>query len=198
MAHRHVGDGVAARTNHRPVRVVLVCGQVTACISAFVLVSGVPPAANGVVVVGAGVGDEVAAPVVRQEQVGGVAAEAELQDLHAGEAAAVAQFDHVVGDQAEVFGDDRQRAEHAFDRLEEGFAGAGFPFAFFGGGAACGDVVVTGEAAEMVDAEDVGLAQRAAQTRGRGRIDQSRGNLDAVTRGAKGASEEAADEVKEW
>jgi conjugal transfer mating pair stabilization protein TraG len=29
-------------------------------------------------------------------------------------------------------------------------------------------------------------------------IDQSRGNLDAVTRGAKGASEEAADEVKEW
>ncbi|MBB3862660.1 conjugal transfer mating pair stabilization protein TraG [Novosphingobium hassiacum] len=39
---------------------------------------------------------------------------------------------------------------------------------------------------------------RAAQTRGRGRIDQSRGNLDAVTRGAKGASEEAADEVKEW
>lgn len=39
---------------------------------------------------------------------------------------------------------------------------------------------------------------RAAQMRGRGRIDQSRGNLDAVTQGAKGASEEAADEVKEW
>ncbi|WP_168452316.1 conjugal transfer protein TraG N-terminal domain-containing protein [Sphingopyxis microcysteis] len=39
---------------------------------------------------------------------------------------------------------------------------------------------------------------RAAQARGRGMIDQSRGNLDAVTRGAKGASEEAADEVKEW
>ena len=39
---------------------------------------------------------------------------------------------------------------------------------------------------------------RAAQMRGRGRIDQSRGNLDAVTRGAKGASEAAADEVKEW
>src|SRR3546814_1092429 len=29
----------------------------------------------------------------------------------------------------------------------------------------------------------------AAQTRGRGRSDQSRGNLDAVTQGAKGASE---------
>jgi conjugal transfer mating pair stabilization protein TraG len=39
---------------------------------------------------------------------------------------------------------------------------------------------------------------RAAQMRGRGRIDQSRGNLDAVTQGAKGASEAAADEVKEW
>ena len=127
---------------------------------------GVPPAADGVVVVGAGVGDEVAAPVVREEQVGGVVAEAELQDLHAGEAAAVAQFDHVVGDQAEVFGNDRQRAEHAFDRFEERFAGAGFPFAFFGGGAACGNVVITGEAAEVVDAEHVGLAQCAAQARG--------------------------------
>src|SRR3546814_20371903 len=39
---------------------------------------------------------------------------------------------------------------------------------------------------------------RAAQTRGRGRIDQSRGNLDAVTQGAKGASEEVAAVVKEW
>ena len=39
---------------------------------------------------------------------------------------------------------------------------------------------------------------RAAQARGRGRIDQSRGGLNAITRGAKGASEEAADEVKEW
>ncbi len=39
---------------------------------------------------------------------------------------------------------------------------------------------------------------RSAQERGRGRIGQSRGNLDAVTRGAKGASEEAADDVKEW
>jgi conjugal transfer mating pair stabilization protein TraG len=39
---------------------------------------------------------------------------------------------------------------------------------------------------------------RAAQTRGRGRINQSRERLDAVTRDAKGASEEAADKVKRW
>lgn len=39
---------------------------------------------------------------------------------------------------------------------------------------------------------------RAARARGRGRIGQSRDNLDDVTRGAKGATEEVADDVKEW
>ena len=48
------------------------------------------------------------------------------------------------------------------------------------------------------DTSGINEEVRAAQARGRGRIDQTRGNLDATTRGAKGASEEAADEVKEW
>ena len=48
------------------------------------------------------------------------------------------------------------------------------------------------------DTSGISEEVRAAQARGRGRIGQSRGNLDAVTRGAKGASEEAADDVKEW
>lgn len=147
-------------------RVVLVCGQVAARISAFVFGGGVPPAANGVVVVGAGVGDKVAAPVMRKILVAGVAAETELQDLHAGEVAGIAQVVYVLGNEAKIFGDDRQWAEYAFDRLEQGFAGSRFPFAFFGGRATGGDVVVTGKATEVVDAEDVGLAQRAAQACG--------------------------------
>ncbi len=37
-----------------------------------------------------------------------------------------------------------------------------------------------------------------AQDSGRQRIRGSRGRLDAVTKGAQGASAESADEVKEW
>jgi conjugal transfer mating pair stabilization protein TraG len=48
------------------------------------------------------------------------------------------------------------------------------------------------------DTSGISEEVRAAQARGRGRIGQSRSNLDATTRAAKGASEEAADEVKEW
>jgi conjugal transfer mating pair stabilization protein TraG len=37
-----------------------------------------------------------------------------------------------------------------------------------------------------------------AKATGRQRISGSTGRLDAVTKGAQGASAEAADEVKEW
>lgn len=60
------------------------------------------------------------------------------------------------------------------------------------GGGGSGGVVPT------VDPSGIGDEVRAAQSGGRTRINQSRGNLETVTRGAKGASEEAADEVKEW
>jgi conjugal transfer mating pair stabilization protein TraG len=57
-----------------------------------------------------------------------------------------------------------------------------------------------GSGAEVptVDPSAIGDEVRAAQAGGRTRIGQTRGNLEGVTRGAKGASEEAADEVKEW
>lgn len=60
------------------------------------------------------------------------------------------------------------------------------------GGGGSGGVVPT------VYPSGIGDEVRAAQSGGRTRINQSRGNLETVTRDAKGASEEAADEVKEW
>ena len=56
----------------------------------------------------------------------------------------------------------------------------------------------SGGVVPTVDPSRIGDEVRAAQSGGRTRINQSRGNLETVTRGAKGASEEAADEVKEW
>ena len=62
---RHVGDRVAAGADHAPVDVGVAGGQVAACEAAFGVAGGLPPAAHGVVVVGAGVGHAVALPVVR-------------------------------------------------------------------------------------------------------------------------------------
>jgi conjugal transfer mating pair stabilization protein TraG len=50
----------------------------------------------------------------------------------------------------------------------------------------------------QVDAGGIQDEVQRAQSAGRQRIGSSRSGLDAVTRGAKGASAEAADDVKEW
>jgi conjugal transfer mating pair stabilization protein TraG len=50
----------------------------------------------------------------------------------------------------------------------------------------------------QVDPGDIHEEVERAQTTGRQRIHGSRGRLDAVTKGAQGASAEAADDVKEW
>mmetsp|Transcript_57671 Transcript_57671/g.135803 ORF Transcript_57671/g.135803 Transcript_57671/m.135803 type:complete len:460 (-) Transcript_57671:536-1915(-) len=113
----------------------------------------------------AGIGHGGTRPVVRQELVIGLGAEAELQDLHAGEATAVAQRMDVVGDEAQVLGHDGQRAQGLLDRVEQRHAGAGLPFTTLGIGAVAGDFVVAGKAAEVVDAEDIRLAECALHAR---------------------------------
>lgn len=50
----------------------------------------------------------------------------------------------------------------------------------------------------QVDAGGIQDEVQRAQSAGRQRIGSSRSGLDAVTRGAKGASAESADDVKEW
>lgn len=56
----------------------------------------------------------------------------------------------------------------------------------------------SGSLGSAPDTSGISEEVRGAQARGRRLIGQSRGNLDVVTRGAKGASEKAADDVKEW
>ncbi|WP_324260327.1 hypothetical protein U4960_09055 [Altererythrobacter sp. H2] len=50
----------------------------------------------------------------------------------------------------------------------------------------------------QVDAGNIHDEVQRAQAAGRPKISGSRGRLDAVTKGAQGASAEAADDVKEW
>ena len=50
----------------------------------------------------------------------------------------------------------------------------------------------------QVDTQGIRDEVQRAQGAGRQRIGGSRGRLDAVTKGAQGASSEAADDVKEW
>ena len=49
-----------------------------------------------------------------------------------------------------------------------------------------------------VGASDLHEEVQRAQAAGRQKITDSRGRLDAITKGAQGASAEAADDVKEW
>jgi conjugal transfer mating pair stabilization protein TraG len=49
-----------------------------------------------------------------------------------------------------------------------------------------------------VDVQSIGKEVEAAQTAGRKRIGIVRGHLQGLTKGAQGATESAADDVKEW
>ena len=81
------------------------------------------PAACRLVVVRAHIGDGVGDVVMRQViRVG--ALKGKLQDLHAGEARCVAHINDAGGKEAQVLGDNRQRAEFFLERLEELEAGA--------------------------------------------------------------------------
>ena len=50
----------------------------------------------------------------------------------------------------------------------------------------------------QVDVGDIHDEVQGAQAAGRQQIRTSKGRLDAVTKGAQGASAESADDVKEW
>ena len=81
------------------------------------------PAARRLVVVRAHIGDGVGDVVMRQV-VGVGALKGKLQDLHAGEARVVAHIDDTGGEEAQILGDDGQRAELFLECLEELEAGA--------------------------------------------------------------------------
>ena len=103
--------------------------------------------------------DGVGYEVVGQEVAVLFAAKGELEDLHAGEGEAVAQLLDFGGDDAQVFGDDGQIAHALLNGLEERDAGAIDPPALDGRRLGGRNLPVAGEAAEVVDAGDVGLHQ---------------------------------------
>src|ERR1043166_5427332 len=123
------------------------------------------PADGGIVVVRARVDDRVADVVVRQVFVGRVGAEAELDDAHARKVELVAQRDHVGRDEAEVFGDDGERAEFRLDGLKEFAARREDPLAALGGLVAARNLPVGREAAEVVNADDVNEREHGARAR---------------------------------
>ena len=98
---------------------------------------------------------------MRQVDVVGVVAVGELQDLHARQAGGPAQLDDVGPDVAEVLGDDAGGRQSGAHGVEKGAARALEPAAFLRRGACHRDLPVARETAEMVDAKDIGLMQRA-------------------------------------
>src|ERR1051325_451202 len=123
------------------------------------------PADGRVVIMCAGVDDDVAMIVVREVVVVWVAAESELQNTHAGKTEIIAQRFNVGRDDAEVFGDDGQFAESLTDGREE------FPARRFDPAPALGCLVAArylpagGEAAKVIYAKNVDGLKRGGDTR---------------------------------
>lgn len=112
------------------------------------------PTTRRFVVVGAHVGDGVGNVVVRQVvRVG--ALKGKLQDLHAREARVVAHVDDTGSEEAQVLGDDGQRAELFLERLEELEAGTLRPRTVGRIGRGERHLPIGLEAAEVIQADDV-------------------------------------------
>src|SRR5579863_9793467 len=105
-------------TNEGPVDAVIAAPDVSFSVPAFVIRgAGIPPADNGVVVVGAGVND-FARGAMRQIHVGSFVAEAELQNCHAGNLQALSQGVNFGRDVAKVFRKEWQSTE-SFAEFDE-------------------------------------------------------------------------------
>ena len=120
------------------------------------------PAADGVVVMGPGIGDAVRFRIEGQAAVGPVL-EVELDDFHPRQVQGIFQGAHVVGNDAQVFGDEAEPADFLIDRPEKVEAGALFPGAALSRFRAGRHRPVGGKAAEMVDPDFVDEVHHAAE-----------------------------------
>ena len=127
---------------------------------------GAVPGVGGVVVVGAGVGDAVFGDVGGGVEICVDVVEAEFEDAHAEEVELVAELGDVVGDYAEVFDDAGEGGKFLLEGFEEFGAGGGDPFSVGGVGGVVGDFPGGGEAAEVVDADDVAETEGGAEAGG--------------------------------
>ena len=100
--------------------------------------------------------------VVREEEVFAIGAKGELEDAHSRKIEIVAEFFDGGGDEAEVFGDERETADGAIDCTEE-LAARGFdPSAVPGGAAVGGDLPAGLEAAEVIDSDEIAMSEGCA------------------------------------
>ena len=160
-----VGDGVCGAADHGPVDLGGSADRTEVDLGGGLLVLGGivhPPAEGGVVVVGAGIGDGVRDHAVREIEVAATVCETELEDTHAGHAVVLAEFVDLLGDDTEIFGDERKIAEDIAETLEEVMAGGFDPLAVDGGLFVGGDGPVGLEAAEVIEADDVVEGEGAA------------------------------------
>src|SRR4051812_4747582 len=93
----------------------------------------------------------------------GVAAERELEYLHAGEAQLIAQLLYVGRNYAQILGDDRESSQRITHRLEQRCAWAGHPAAIDGSFLAGRHLPVGHEAAEVIQPRDIDQCQCRAE-----------------------------------
>jgi hypothetical protein len=125
---------------------------------------GVPPDRR-IVVVRSRVNDGVAAVVPRQVRVVGRTVERELQHDHTRQLEPIAQRTHLVGDQAQVLGDERDCTKLGTQRAEQGVGGAGPPLARAGGRRSGRHLPVRLERTEVIDTHEVEPGQLRLHTR---------------------------------
>ena len=130
-----------------------------------VAVEAAVPAEGRVVVVGAGVRHAVAIVEIRQVWVVRLAVESKLQHAHPRDAEPVLERQHVLGDEAEILGDQRQVAELIEDPAQELFARRVLPGAAARVGGACGHGPVRGERPEVIDPEEIHARKLRAHSR---------------------------------
>ena len=131
ILYRHNGKYSRRSKSHAdevPSHISAVYVQITAVMVFFRFCGSFVPAPCGVVVVGAGVHDAVFVTAVRQISIVFIIAESKLQYTHAGEACFFSESTDFIGDDAQVFGDERKFAQRFFNGFEEIHAGTFFPF----------------------------------------------------------------------
>src|SRR6266498_2447517 len=91
--------------------------------------------------------------------------EGELQHLHPRNPDRLAQLDDLRRDESEVLGDERQIAERVADGIEQRLAWTRHPAAVNSRRLVRRNLPIRDEAPEVIDAQNVGEAQRGAEAR---------------------------------
>ena len=122
------------------------------------------PADDRVIVVRAGIGDDVRGVLVGQMGAVGIAVPRELEHAHSGKAQLVAERVHIVRDDPQILGEDRQvaPAERLRDRTEEIAPRRRHPGAVLGRIVLRRHLPARGESAEVIESHHVHEPQRLA------------------------------------